>query len=103
MISPPSSPVKSYVPVIGLSKNLPIWGLVASGSLGYITSADDNNNFSNVYGADHYTYWNLGLSKTFHEHFTVDVRYWGTNVDGGDAKDLGIADNRVVGTLSFTY
>ncbi|MGB0085039.1 MAG: TorF family putative porin [Rhodomicrobiaceae bacterium] len=85
-----------------LTKPLPIWDLSLSGSLGYVTSADDNFNFSSVYGDDNYTYWNIGLSKTFREHFTVDLRYWGTNVDDGfDASKL--AGNRVVGSLNFTY
>jgi Bacterial protein of unknown function (Gcw_chp) len=45
-----------------------------------------------------YTYWNVGLSKVFKQHFTVDVRYWDTDVDGDP-----LADERIVGTISFSY
>jgi hypothetical protein len=85
-----------------LAKALPIWDLSLSGTLGFVTSDDKNGNFSLAggIGDDNYTYWNIGLSKTFREHFTVDVRYWGTDIDGG-AESL--ADDRVVGTLTFTY
>jgi len=44
--------------------------------------------------AGDYAYWNIGISKTFREHFTVDVRYWDTDVDGP------ISDERVVGTFT---
>ena len=87
-----------------LSKPLPIWDLVLSGTLGYITSADEGDfsvGFTPLYGDDNYTYWNVGLSKTFREHFTVDLRYWGSNVSGGSADSL--ADDRIVGSLNFTY
>ncbi len=89
-----------------LAKALPFWGLSLSGVLGHVTSDDDGGRFSGVYGDDAYTYWNVGLSKTFKEHFTVDVRYWGTDIEDGPiggADDLGYSDDRVVGTLTFTY
>ena len=41
---------------------------------------------------------NVGLSKVFKQHFTVDVRYWDTDVDGDP-----LADERIVGTISFSY
>ncbi len=85
-----------------LTKPLPIWDLSLSGTIGHVTSADDSDNFSSVYGDDNYTYWNVGLSKTFREHFTVDVRYWGTDVDKDTAVG-NLAGDRVVGTLTFNY
>lgn len=84
-----------------LARTLPWWDLSLSGSLGFVTSQDDLGHFSEVYGDDNYTYWNVGLSKTFREHITVDVRYWDSNISDGSAESL--ADSRVVGTLSFTY
>lgn len=82
-----------------VSAPLPVWDLTLSATYGYVTSDDDDGNFSGALGDDEYSYWNVGLSKSFLEHFTVDVRYWDTDVD--DAID--IADERVVGTVSFSY
>jgi uncharacterized protein (TIGR02001 family) len=83
------------------SAPLPIWGLTASGALGHVMG--DDAAFEAGFGSDSYTYWNIGLSKTFREHFTVDVRYWGSDVDlgGGPVEDL--FDDRVVATLTFNY
>jgi uncharacterized protein (TIGR02001 family) len=86
-----------------VSKPLPIAELVLSGALGYVTSEDDGLNFSGAYGDDNYTYWNVGLSRTFKEHYTFDVRYWGTNVDTNDRHLDALADDRVVGTFTFSY
>jgi uncharacterized protein (TIGR02001 family) len=85
------------------STPLPLWGLTLSGAVGHVTSEDDAARFSASYGDDNYTYWNVGLSKTFREHFTVDVRYWGTDVDADTDYLNGIADDRVVATLTFNY
>ena len=75
---------------------LPVWDLALSGTLGTVIGDDDE--FAAAFGDDQYTYWNVGLSKTFRDHFTVDVRYWDTDVDDND-----LADERVVGTISFSY
>lgn len=90
------------------SAPLPIWGLTLSGTLGHVYNADDNDVFFASYGDDSYTYWNIGLSKTFKDHFTVDVRYWDTNVDvpGGFANSEllnDLADERIVATVTFNY
>ncbi|WP_088346095.1 MULTISPECIES: TorF family putative porin [Rhodomicrobium] len=82
---------------------LPFWGLSLSGTLGTIISNDNDSAFADLYGDDQYVYWNVGLSKTFREHYTVDVRYWGTDVDDSDDFDNSLADNRVVGTVKFNY
>lgn len=50
-----------------------------------------------------YTYWNVGLSLGFHEKFTLDVRYWDTDIDGCAALTLFQCDERVVGTLSASF
>lgn len=59
-----------------------------SGTLGYLEFFDGPSS------AD-YAYWNVGISKTLMEHFTLDVRYWDTDVSGDD-----LADERVVATFT---
>lgn len=44
-----------------------------------------------------YTYWSVGLSADFHERWTLDVRYWDTDVD------TQTTDERVVGTISASF
>jgi uncharacterized protein (TIGR02001 family) len=85
-----------------LSKPLPIFDIVASGALGHVSSNDDNGNFSAFYGDDNYTYWNVGLSKTFRDHYTFDVRYWNTDVDE-NAAGAYLTGDRIVGTFTFNY
>jgi uncharacterized protein (TIGR02001 family) len=85
------------------------WGLTLSGAYGYVTSDDDGGIFSATYGRDNYRYWNVGISKIFRERFTIDLRYWGTSVDVDGAVVAnaaylnGIADDRVLATLTFNY
>jgi uncharacterized protein (TIGR02001 family) len=85
-----------------VSQPLPFLGLVASGAIGYVKSADDNSLFSGSFGDDNYTYWNAGVSKTFKEHYTFDVRYWGTNIDGTPGTN-NLSGDRVVGSFTFNY
>lgn len=51
---------------------------------------------------DDYVYWNAGIGIAF-DKFTLDVRYWDTDVsdkDGGNAfAPENLADERVVGTI----
>jgi uncharacterized protein (TIGR02001 family) len=60
-------------------------------------------------GDDHYVYWNAGLTLGFHEKWSVDLRYWDTNLGsnaGGSGWCKGPAfqcDERFVATLKFTY
>jgi uncharacterized protein (TIGR02001 family) len=83
---------------------LPFWGLTLGGAVGYVTSADDGLGFSSVYGDDNYTYWNIGLFKTFREHYTVDVRYWGSNLDNAPTHAVDkLVDDRVLATFTFNY
>ncbi len=77
------------------SAPLPIFDLSLSGTVGTVIGDDDE--FEDVFGVDEYVYWNVGLSKTFKDHFTLDVRYWDTDVD------TSLSDERVVGTISFSY
>jgi uncharacterized protein (TIGR02001 family) len=82
---------------------LPIWGLTVSGAFGHVTSEDENGAFAFNFGDDSYNYWNVGLSKTFREKFTVDVRYWGTDADPSDSLANKLVDDRVVATFTFNY
>ncbi|HEX2447470.1 MAG TPA: TorF family putative porin [Methyloceanibacter sp.] len=57
--------------------------------------------------ADDYTYWNAGLTLAFMEHWSVDARYWDTDLsDTGCSILSGIrngCDERVVGTLKAVF
>jgi uncharacterized protein (TIGR02001 family) len=36
-------------------------------------------------GSDDYLYWNIGLTLGFHERFTLDLRYWDTDIKSNNA------------------
>lgn len=79
-------------------------GFTISGTVGYLDTEDDELNFS-VYsgiGTPHYSYWNVGVFKTFLEHYTFDVRYWGTDIPT-TAPARFVAGDRIVGTFTFSY
>jgi uncharacterized protein (TIGR02001 family) len=52
---------------------------------------------------DDYTYWNVGLTLGFMDHWSADVRYWDT--DSLDCPSSGVfsCDARVVGTIKAVY
>jgi uncharacterized protein (TIGR02001 family) len=53
---------------------------------------------------DNYLYWNVGLSLGFLEKWSLDLRYWDTNISEGACGDpLFQCDERFVATLKFTY
>ena len=57
-------------------------------------------------GDDKYTYWNAGVTFGLDKNWSLDVRYWDTNIDkSADCNNakLFACDERVVGTLKFTY
>jgi uncharacterized protein (TIGR02001 family) len=65
-------------------------------------------------GDDSYSYWNAGVTFALDKNWSVDVRYWDTNISnsggfcskGSDftgGKLIYQCDERVVGTLKFTY
>jgi uncharacterized protein (TIGR02001 family) len=76
-----------------------------SALIGHSTGGDDfRKNF--LAGVDdNYTYWNVGITLGFLEKWSLDFRYWDTNVGeivavpGGES----IADERFVGTLKYTF
>lgn len=48
-----------------------------------------------------YTYWNVGLTLGFHERWSLDLRYWGT--DGEGFAETPLADDRFVATVKYTF
>ncbi len=55
-------------------------------------------------GTPNYTYWKIGLSKTFLEKFSAEVAYWDTDLtESRCSGPLFQCDARVVGTLSASF
>jgi uncharacterized protein (TIGR02001 family) len=51
-----------------------------------------------------YTYWNIGLTVGFLEKWSLDVRYWDTDINGGcPVAGVKTCDDRVVGTLKYSF
>lgn len=77
-----------------------------SSTLGYSTG--DDPAFAAVFGNgdDNYFYWNSGVELGFGDNFSLDFRYWDTNVSntGGfcSARLFG-CDERFVATAKVTY
>lgn len=66
---------------------LPSWGMFTptiSGTLGSQWGFDDDYvTYGMAWGEDQYLWWNAGLSLTV-EKFTMDFRYWDTNLGGAE-------------------
>lgn len=80
-----------------LSHALPRVGMFSptlSGTVGHVT-------FDDLDGAD-YTYWNVGLNVGFLEKWSLDVRYWDTDIDGCTSGVFS-CDSRVVGSVKYTF
>lgn len=81
-----------------------------SALLGYQTS-NDRPRYSALFGNGdtNYMYWNVGLTFAFAEKWSLDVRYWDTNLADKAAGaafcqgNIFQCDERVVGTLKFTF
>jgi uncharacterized protein (TIGR02001 family) len=57
-------------------------------------------------GDDSYLYWNAGVSFAFHERFSIDLRYWDTNISDSNGFCSGQVlqcDERFVATAKVTY
>jgi uncharacterized protein (TIGR02001 family) len=50
-----------------------------------------------------YTYWNVGLTLGFLEKWSLDVRYWDTDLSKADCGFSNVCDSRVVGTVKYTF
>lgn len=64
-------------------------------------------------GSDNYMYWNVGMTLGFHDRFSIDFRYWDTDVKSNNAaggfvdgfctgRTFG-CDERFVATAKITY
>lgn len=80
-----------------------------SALVGYQTGDDAAYSAFFANGDDHYWYWNVGLTLGFHEKWSVDFRYWDTNIDNNGLASnfckgpILQCDERFVATLKFTY
>lgn len=56
-------------------------------------------------GGFDYAYWNVGLNLAFWEKptFSLDIRYWDTDLDGCEDAQLFQCDERVVGTIKAVF
>ena len=85
------------------------WGVTPSVSalLGYQTnSGTASYRFSFGNGDDEYLYWNAGLTLGFLEKWSLDLRYWDTDVSdsfGFCSLSTFQCGERFVATLKFTY
>lgn len=73
-------------------------GFTLSGTIGNQWGDEDE-------GGIDYTYWNIGLAKSFYQDkFSIEVRYWDTdNSDTFCDTPVFQCDERVVGTLSASF
>ena len=78
-----------------------------SALLGYQTnSGTAGYRFSYGNGDDEYFYWNAGLTLGFLEKWSLDLRYWDTDISNAGRfceLDTFQCDSRFVATLKFTY
>ena len=93
---------------VGFSQALPTVGMFTptfSALVGH--QRGDDTAYRNLFGADDYTYWNAGLTLGFLEKWSIDFRYWDTNLDAAPAGACQTAifqcDERFVATLKFAY
>jgi uncharacterized protein (TIGR02001 family) len=94
----------------GFSQALPPirdgFGASVSALLGYQSGDDRRWRALIGNGDDDYYYWNAGITLTFAEKLSLDMRYWDTNVSnagGFCTGNLFQCDERFVATLKFTY
>ena len=86
------------------------WTPSFSALLGWQKATSDKAVYiNNITGDDDaYLYWNAGVTLGFLEKWSIDFRYWDTNIDkkpgfGSCSADLFSCDQRFVATLKFTY
>jgi uncharacterized protein (TIGR02001 family) len=47
-----------------------------------------------------YTYWNAGVTLAFREKWSLDLRYWDTDISGGCG---GFCDDRFMATVKYSF
>lgn len=91
-----------------LSQTLPKMGIFTptiSGQLGYQWGGNADYELLVGEGGD-YLYYNAGVTLAFHERFSIDLRYWGTDNGGTFCDQFGRVLNcgdRFVGTAKVTF
>ncbi|GAA6211727.1 TorF family putative porin [Hyphomicrobiales bacterium 4NK60-0047b] len=69
-----------------------------TGTVGYVDFLESANE------ALSYTYWNAGVEVGFAEKFTLDLRYWDTDIDDDHASGLADeSEERFVATVSASF
>lgn len=92
---------------LAFAQVLPKWRDITptySSLLGYQTASDSAYFTAN--GDDNYFYWNSGLTLGFGDRFSLDFRYWDTNISnsgGFCSGQIFQCDERFVATAKFTY
>lgn len=72
-----------------------------SGTLGWQYVEDDDFNDANGGSPDDdYIFWNVGIALAVEEKFTIDLRYWDTDIKNDDVE--GLADSRFVASVKVT-
>jgi uncharacterized protein (TIGR02001 family) len=70
-----------------------------SATVGHSTGVD-----SFLFGLrDSYTYWNAGVTLGFREKWSLDLRYWDTDLPDSGFCDVLHCDQRFVATLKYTF
>lgn len=88
----------------GFSQALPTVGMFTptfSALVGH--QIGDDAAYLGTFGDDNYTYWNAGLTLGFLEKWSIDFRYWDSNLDSCQSSAILQCDERFVGTLKFTF
>lgn len=68
-----------------------------SALIGYVDFLDDPNE------GDSYAYWNAGVEVALDDKFSLDLRYWDTDISDSNPGLGDNADARFVGTLSASF
>jgi uncharacterized protein (TIGR02001 family) len=92
-----------------IAQNLPKFRDITpsiSGTLGYQVGDTLRYQALVANGADDYLYWNVGLGLAFGDRFSLDFRYWDTNVSNSGGFCTGQVlqcDERFVASAKVTY
>jgi uncharacterized protein (TIGR02001 family) len=63
----------------------------------------DDASYRAAFFTDNYTYWNAGVTFAFTDNFSLDLRYWDSNLDFCAVGKLFSCDERFVATAKATF